>query len=164
MKTLVLIVFLLIAIPALVSAQSCLTSADRNCDMNVNLTEVMDYIHFWYRCSSCVMDLFDAFDAFYEKNGTIDESPIFVDVMLEENCPGTYSIQNRSCEGTDGDGYRYPQDAANIANSGEVVYIREGSYTCQEVDGHICNSYNPVLLIHTSGYRLRLDIIQSIQR
>lgn len=53
-----------------VSAQACLTGADEianggNCDDTVSISELMNYIGEWYKCSSCVPDLFQSIQAYY---------------------------------------------------------------------------------------------------
>jgi len=58
-----LILFLISAAP--VEAQPCLTGADIDCDGEVNITELTNHISAWYRCSSCVPDLFNAMQAYY---------------------------------------------------------------------------------------------------
>jgi len=48
------------------AALSCLTGADIDCDGEVNITELMNHINAWYLCSTCVPDIFQAMQAYYE--------------------------------------------------------------------------------------------------
>lgn len=58
---------------------------------------------------------------------------IYVDGRLSAPCTdGTYSIALRSCgSGTDGNAYPHPQDVASLAQPGDNILIREGTYTPQ---------------------------------
>ena len=59
------VVTILLLIPVLAASQTCLTSADIDCNNEVNITELLDYIDEWYACSECVPDLFNAIQAYY---------------------------------------------------------------------------------------------------
>lgn len=53
-----------------VSAQNCLTNADKPiCDGIVSATEINVHIQDWYACSSCITDLFEAIQAFFNLYG-----------------------------------------------------------------------------------------------
>ena len=53
---------------------------------------------------------------------------IYVDQTLNLDCIGNYSIQNRNCNGLDGDAYRLIQTAINESQLGDVIYMRGGTY------------------------------------
>ena len=65
-----LCLFIVTLLASLAAAQPCLTGADDparggDCNGAVNITELIDYIGEWYRCSACVPDLFQAIEAYY---------------------------------------------------------------------------------------------------
>jgi len=71
--------FLLI-MPALTTSQpTCNTDADADCNGQVTLTELQDYIQLWYGCSSCYPDLYDAVHAYvYSTGPSIPEKAYYV--------------------------------------------------------------------------------------
>ncbi len=56
---------------------------------------------------------------------------IYVDPLLTADCAGNYSVANRDCSGSDGDAYKTLTSAANAANAGTEVLLREGVYNVQ---------------------------------
>ncbi|WP_179377233.1 T9SS type A sorting domain-containing protein [Winogradskyella wichelsiae] len=56
---------------------------------------------------------------------------IYVDDQLATDCNGNYSITNRNCNGSDGNGYRTLESAASFATAGTTVLIREGIFNEQ---------------------------------
>ncbi len=91
----ILIVFLFCSMVflSLVSAAECNTGADQEpCDGIVNMTELMDHINGWYRCSACVPDLFQAIEAYYMIN------PFCGNDIIEtgEVCDGT-NLSGNNC-------------------------------------------------------------------
>ncbi len=56
---------------------------------------------------------------------------IYVDQQLSEDCIGNYSIQNRDCNGTDGNGYKTIQSASAASVPGTTILIRGGVYSEQ---------------------------------
>ncbi len=52
----------------------------------------------------------------------------YVDNLLAADTT-TYSIANRNSSGTDGNGYKTAQSAANAVAAGDTVYFRAGTYT-----------------------------------
>ena len=68
MKTLIpiTIIFSLFLFTSIASSQTnCLTTADTNCDLTVNLTELTTHINAWYQCPACVPDIFQSMQAYY---------------------------------------------------------------------------------------------------
>jgi hypothetical protein len=58
--------FFVIALFAATSVQAqCLTNADTNCDQSVSVNELVSHINAWYACSSCVPDIFNALQAYF---------------------------------------------------------------------------------------------------
>lgn len=55
-------------------------------------------------------------------------SKIFVDQNLSRSCSGTYSVSVRDASGKDGDAYKTVVEAANVAQAGDTVFIRSGTY------------------------------------
>lgn len=54
---------------------------------------------------------------------------IFVDSTLSADLPaGDYSIENRDNSGSDGPAYNTLQEAIDVANAGDTIYIRAGTY------------------------------------
>ena len=52
--------------PAIVLAGQCPVPGDyQPCDNTVNISELMDYVNEWYKCSACVPDMFQAIEAYY---------------------------------------------------------------------------------------------------
>ncbi|MCP4709112.1 MAG: hypothetical protein GY869_10845, partial [Planctomycetes bacterium] len=72
---------------------------------------------------------------------------------MTDDCLGTYSIVNRNSSGNDGIAYNTFQEAANIAQPGDTIYLRSGTYTCygQSGPGHEHRASNPAIQITTSG-------------
>jgi len=61
---------------------------------------------------------------------SVCNAAIYVDGTLGSSCSGqTYSIANRNCSGTDGPGYKTGQEAADVAQAGDTVYVRAGTYS-----------------------------------
>lgn len=54
---------------------------------------------------------------------------IYVDKTLSSSCTaGNYSTQNRTCSGSDGNGYNTIQKAVNNMKTSDDIYIRGGTY------------------------------------
>jgi len=56
------------------------------------------------------------------------------------NCSGNYSIASRNCSGSDGYSYSTIQAAVNACNTGDVIYMRGGTYS--EIDIELPTSKN----------------------
>ena len=69
---------------------------------------------------------------------------IYVDNTLSENCEGIYSITSRGCSGNDGNAVTSISQAANVAQPGDIVYIREGSYIEQLIPTNSGTHTNPI--------------------
>jgi len=91
-----------------------------------------------------------------EPPSVVKEKTIYVDNQLSEDCLGTYSVLKRDCSGNDGDAYRYIVQAANVAQAGDTVYIREGVYGRNHG-----KNYNDVLWPKNSGTRKNLIVFKS---
>jgi hypothetical protein len=52
---------------------------------------------------------------------------LFVDNQLSANT-SSYSIENRSTGGSDGNAYKKIQDAVNAMDTGDTIYLRDGTY------------------------------------
>ncbi len=59
---------------------------------------------------------------------SIFSSTIYVDHKLTNNCNGNYSILNRNSSGNDGIAYNTVQEAADVSQPGDLIFIREGTY------------------------------------
>jgi hypothetical protein len=60
-----LFMFSLLILLSIATTHARLTGADKDSDDKINLTELVNYINEWYRCSACVPDLFQAIEAYY---------------------------------------------------------------------------------------------------
>ena len=59
----------------------------------------------------------------------VSAANIYVDNTLSSDCTsGSYSITNRECSGTDGNAYNTVQEAVNVVQAGDAVYMRDGTY------------------------------------
>jgi hypothetical protein len=103
---------------------------------------------------------------------TIISRTIYVDKNLASDCTGTYSISGRACSGSDGDAYNTLAEAANVADEGDTVLIRAGTYNQQIKPSHsgfsggpiTFKSYNneKVLFTGISGYAIDLNLTRYI--
>jgi hypothetical protein len=82
-----LLVFIIIFIvPSAVSAQTqCLTAADTDCDGNIDVSELNAHINAWYACSSCVPDIFNSLQGYFNIPFCGDWS---CDTAAGEDCSG----------------------------------------------------------------------------
>ncbi|MCK4275515.1 MAG: right-handed parallel beta-helix repeat-containing protein, partial [Phycisphaerae bacterium] len=60
---------------------------------------------------------------------TAQAANIYVDGLLGADCiGGNYSIANRNCSGADGVAYNTIQEAVDVVNPGDTIYVRDGTY------------------------------------
>jgi hypothetical protein len=97
---------------------------------------------------------------------TARAATLYVDSQLSGDCQGTYSVVNRDCSGSDGDAYNTIQEAASVAVAGDVVLIREGTYSEQfrpansgSPAGHITfKNYGDETVTIVTGSAIAIDI------
>lgn len=82
---------------------------------------------------------------------------IYVDCKLNASCDGSYSVKNRDASGKDGNAYVTLVEAANLAEAGDVVVIREGTY-----HANAGPTQNDVLWPKHSGTREKPIVFKSL--
>ncbi|MBT3408433.1 right-handed parallel beta-helix repeat-containing protein [Candidatus Woesearchaeota archaeon] len=87
---------------------------------------------------------------------------LYLDNMINSECLNSYSIENRDCNGNDGDAYNIISNAVLNINAGDIIYFRQGSYFEQlkidksgEQNNYIVFSNYNNELVEITGLNLR---------
>lgn len=63
---------------------------------------------------------------------------LYVDINLAASCVGaTYSVASRNCSGSDGAGYKTPEEGFRALTVGDTLRIRAGAYTIASTYGNV---------------------------
>ena len=68
----------------------------------------------------------------------VNAATLYVDGNIASTCSGTtYSIASRNCSGSDGAGYKTPEEGFRALAIGDTLRIRAGSYTISSTYGNV---------------------------